>query len=550
MWPEQEHSCVALARVATILALLVMASITLAQGDTWIRKRDMPTARLGLATSVVHGKIYAIGGYRQANAPGMRTVEEYDPATDTWTTKANMPTGRRQLATSVVNGKIYAIGGYVNFREPGLSTVEKYDPETNTWTTKAPMPTARLGLATSVVNGIIYAIGGATGGVVHSSVEEYDPKTNTWGSVAAMTGPRGGLSTSTVNGRIYAIGGTETTVIPHPGVSTVEEYTPPLASIHNLRLNSSFIRPGIDSLKIKCNVINPHLFDLQVHATIHGVDSTFIEKRPLYDDGLHWDDQPNDGLWGTPLAPLSNESEFLANVTVSKIDSANHVLHSALKRFTTIGPMVFADHTFIGSDIVPNPGDGMVVKLTLKNEGVVATASNVTAELTALDSLSFVSGQANPSYGNIPPQESAVTAGFYRLNINEIITSGAEMHFRVDIASNGSLFWSDTFKIDIVTGVADPSGEQDNPTEFALHQNYPNPFNPETAIEYSIPKRDFASLKVYDLLGNEIQTLVNELVNAGAYSVTFDARKFSSGLYSYKLEAGEFVKTKKMLLIR
>jgi N-acetylneuraminic acid mutarotase len=87
----------------TILVLaLGLATVSLGAADTWTQKADMPTARLGLATSVVDGKIYAIGGYAAAVSPGMRTVEEYDPATDTWTTKAPMPTGRHWLSTSVV----------------------------------------------------------------------------------------------------------------------------------------------------------------------------------------------------------------------------------------------------------------------------------------------------------------------------------------------------------------------------------------------------------------------------------------------------------------
>ncbi|MHC4594939.1 MAG: Kelch repeat-containing protein [Planctomycetota bacterium] len=138
--------------------------------DTWTRKADMPTPRACVSTSAVNGKIYAIGGspgYGQWYQ-GLSTVEEYDPATDTWTNKADMPTGRTYLSTSVVHGRIYAIGR--------ARAVEEYDPATDTWTRKADMPTTRSGLATSAVNGKIYAIGGWTGSsTILSTVEEYDP---------------------------------------------------------------------------------------------------------------------------------------------------------------------------------------------------------------------------------------------------------------------------------------------------------------------------------------------------------------------------------------
>jgi N-acetylneuraminic acid mutarotase len=204
---------------------LGFVSVSPAQEGIWTQKADMPTARLGLASSVVNGKIYAIGGYRAANNAGMKTVEEYDPATDTWTTKANMPTGRRWLSSSEVNGKIYAFGGFTNFGQPGLSTLEEYDPATDTWTTKAPMPTARLALATSVVDGIIYAIGGSPRGYqMLGTVEAYDPLTDTWTTKADMSIARKGLSTSVVDGKIYAIGGT---IAAGPdSISTVEEYDP------------------------------------------------------------------------------------------------------------------------------------------------------------------------------------------------------------------------------------------------------------------------------------------------------------------------------------
>ena len=86
--------------------------------------------------------------------------------------------------------------------------------------------------------------------------------------------------------------------------------------------------------------------------------------------------------------------------------------------------------------------------------------------------------------------------------------------------------------------------------QFALLQNQPNPFNPATTIQYSIPQTEFASLKIFDILGNEIITLVNEEKPAGNYKVTWYAAKLPSGVYFYQLRAGDFVKTKKMILLR
>ncbi|AFH50630.1 5'-Nucleotidase domain protein [Ignavibacterium album JCM 16511] len=87
-------------------------------------------------------------------------------------------------------------------------------------------------------------------------------------------------------------------------------------------------------------------------------------------------------------------------------------------------------------------------------------------------------------------------------------------------------------------------------TNYALEQNYPNPFNPSTKIKFQLPKNDFVTLKVYDILGNEVTTLVNEEKAQGRYEINFDASNLSSGVYIYKIKAGEFVSSKKMLLLK
>ncbi len=88
------------------------------------------------------------------------------------------------------------------------------------------------------------------------------------------------------------------------------------------------------------------------------------------------------------------------------------------------------------------------------------------------------------------------------------------------------------------------------PTEFSLSQNYPNPFNPTTVIRFAIPQSSLVSLKVYDILGNEVAEIVNNELQAGYYNYEFDASRFSSGLYIYRLQTNDFIQTKKMMLIK
>jgi hypothetical protein len=85
---------------------------------------------------------------------------------------------------------------------------------------------------------------------------------------------------------------------------------------------------------------------------------------------------------------------------------------------------------------------------------------------------------------------------------------------------------------------------------FELKQNYPNPFNPSTIISYSVPQNAFVTLKVYNILGNEVSTLVNEQKAAGNYNVTFNASQLTTGIYFYTLQSGNFTATKKLILVK
>jgi choice-of-anchor B domain-containing protein len=98
--------------------------------------------------------------------------------------------------------------------------------------------------------------------------------------------------------------------------------------------------------------------------------------------------------------------------------------------------------------------------------------------------------------------------------------------------------------------VGNQHNNQNTPKQFALKQNYPNPFNPVTKIEYSLPKNVYATIKVYDILGKEIATLVDKFERAGNHWVTYDAANLPSGVYFYTLKAGDYTETKRMTLVK
>ena len=116
---------------------------------------------------------------------------------------------------------------------------------------------------------------------------------------------------------------------------------------------------------------------------------------------------------------------------------------------------------------------------------------------------------------------------------------GSKFSYRLkQIDNDGTYEYSDIVEVEFV------------PTEFALYQNYPNPFNPSTKIKYSIPQESIVTIKVFDILGEEVATLLNEKQEAGTYDVDFDGRNLGSGIYLYKMEAETFSQIKKMLIIK
>ena len=109
---------------------------------------------------------------------------------------------------------------------------------------------------------------------------------------------------------------------------------------------------------------------------------------------------------------------------------------------------------------------------------------------------------------------------------------------------------SDGTVVNFSTVTSNKEKETTAPVKYGLQQNYPNPFNPATVINFSVPEQQLVTLKVYNVIGQEVATLANEIMNRGNYSLAFDASNLSSGVYFYKLEAGRFNEVKKMILAK
>jgi hypothetical protein len=185
--------------------------------------------------------------------------------------------------------------------------------------------------------------------------------------------------------------------------------------------------------------------------------------------------------------------------------------------------------------------------LVFVNQEIPNTVS-LTWMLSNLSSESFIERKAGLPLDNTPYVQIGEVGNF----INSFIdTTAFDSIYTYRIRSEqGGYFYSNeatAYIPDIITQV---ESKKELPTEFSLFQNYPNPFNPSTKFKYQIPELSFVTMKVYDVLGNEITTLVNEEKPVGSYQIEFDASGLPSGIYFYRLQAGSFVETRKMVLMK
>ncbi len=176
---------------------------------------------------------------------------------------------------------------------------------------------------------------------------------------------------------------------------------------------------------------------------------------------------------------------------------------------------------------------GSDVKLSWKtateinNYGFEIQKSGVGSQKTEWSAIGFVNGNGN---SNSPKNYSF---------IDDNVTAGKYSYRLKQIDNDGQFEYSKTVEVNLGA-----------PKKFELSQNYPNPFNPTTTISYNIPEATNVKLTIFNILGQEIKTLVNEFNEAGVHTVVFNASELNSGLYIYKLQAGTFTQTRKMTLIK
>ncbi len=243
-----------------------------------------------------------------------------------------------------------------------------------------------------------------------------------------------------------------------------------------------------------------------------------------YSYGTGWNlivaDHPNTGEYQWTIPNLNTNQ---ALVKISKADDSG---------VYDMSDYPFSIRPFIPVELVSFNASVLTDKITI-NWSTATELNNFGFEVQrSIDNSDFFTIGFTDGYGTTTEPRD------YFFNDNNVVPG--KYYYRLKQVDYDGIFeFSDIIEADFV-----------GPTEFKLNQNYPNPFNPSTVISYAIPGSEFVTLKIYDMLGNEVSVLINEEQPAGTYKIEFNSTSLSSGTYLYRIQAGSFVETRKMILLK
>ncbi|UCF65510.1 MAG: T9SS type A sorting domain-containing protein [bacterium] len=309
---------------------------------------------------------------------------------------------------------------------------------------------------------------------------------------------------------------------------------------HDLTIEKHYYTPNLDTLLLEALVENPNSHPIASTVIIHNPDSTIIDSVRLTRKMLTSDSE----IWAGKYPAPATEDNF--SISLSAYDSTNFEKFTInnIKKFTTIGPLELVS-CWIEQILPMSWGYRAHVNLSIINNGSSATAQNVEVELVIEDTTVISILNPRQSFGNIAVGVTVNNPTIYGIFCQSYPLIDT-LNLKINLYSNGYLFWQDS--TDLIVGIRQLSSL--HPTEFTLKQNFPNPFNPTTVISWQLAVGSPVKLTIYNLLGQTVKILVDEWLPVGIHTVEFDGSGLPSGVYLYKIEAGEYVEVRKMVLMK
>jgi hypothetical protein len=304
-------------------------------------------------------------------------------------------------------------------------------------------------------------------------------------------------------------------------------------NINEGSLYSSYCAPSVDSIRITAFESNPENYNSVVTAFLYDLNDNLIDEFEMNEISTN-------NFYASYLAPQEENFYYLL-LKDEGVEIPSNFYYKKNLRFTTAGPVVLDSIWCVKLSVPPR---AYSVRPFVKNLSTGTTITSASVKLICNDPwITSITPTSRP-LPNIPPGERVGPSSAFTVRYIDSLFSG-EFNFKIKVMSDNWPYWTDS--VQVVVGV---EKEDFQILTYKLEQNYPNPFNPSTKIKYSVPQSSTVIIKIFDILGNEIETLVNEEKQAGTYEITWYAVNLPSGVYFYQLKAGDFVQTKKMVLMK
>ena len=392
------------------------------------------------------------------------------------------------------------------------------------WLTQTSMSVARNLLSVVELDGTIYAIGGSSNGNTSLAVvEAYDTSSGTWSDKASLPQTLCSTCAAVLNNKIYVFGGGVAGVYGSI-VKTVYEFSPD---------SNTWVRKSdipIELTNATAEAVNGKIYLIGgTGAGFNFAYNSVYEYNPANDTWLEKTDMPT-ARFGHSSAVVDEKIYVFGGTTNNSLAGIASVESYDPLSDTWIEKLPLPFNVCLHTASVVN---GLVYNFT-GGDGYSFLYEFVEEYAPILDSYTMKSSIPTPRWG----------AGSCTIGRKVFVIGGADIN-------NQRLTTVEEYDPALdLTDVKGQENQNDISKVFNLYQNIPNPFNPKTTINFSIPKEVRVNLVIYDILGKKVKDLKNEVMKPGYYEVEFNASALTSGVYFYRIKAGDFVQTKKMLLLK
>jgi hypothetical protein len=306
---------------------------------------------------------------------------------------------------------------------------------------------------------------------------------------------------------------------------------------HDIMTNKSCYASSGDTVHLSTTIENPNSHQISARTYLNTSEGVLIDSIDLSKQTINGTEENWLAKFNTP------HSEEFYNISVKTFDqsSSTSFTRPNATRFTTAGPLIIDSISYNNQPTYKR----CPIWLFLLNKGKTLSLTNVSLKITCSDPWVISIVSSNVDFPAIQPG-AIVQANQYSFLYYDS-TSPGYFNLKFEISIDGWTYWKDSVKFTPVTGIKDLELK---PVEYSLSQNYPNPFNPSTIIKYGIKEKSNVKITIFNVIGKQVALVLNEEMQPGYHQADFNAANLPSGVYFYRIQAGSFVETKKMILLK